>query len=557
MSMAAVGSKSKNATLPPRKSFIDYLFSTSSYATSLRARTPKKLVASPIEALPGDAIRADAIFQGHFLLSGVEAKLTNVEPWFATNMPLHWHYELHNFDWLKDFSANGSDASIRHARALVLSWIKHFETYKPHIWDAPILARRLINWTRQSRFLMTAHEGDFNYKFLRSLREQYRHLRRYHRFIVRTDDTVDLTLALYLCALCFPDTGSQRKKYQALLLAQIDHTILTDGCHLSRNPAKHMSLLADLIGLKQTLLNLQEEIPSLLIRGIDRLAPVVRFFQHGDGSLALFNGSILAPEGTVDHLLAIADAPGRPPHRCPQGGFERLKAGRGLLLVETGEGGRPKSTVSHAGIGSLEFSYGRDRIFVNCGAHPDSTSPWGKALAATAAHSTLCLSDKNALFPVPVKDKQDDPVKVSTHGEEGHLWLDLENPGYLADFDVSHSRRLFLEASGQNLRGEETVSANEEATTPLDFQVRFHLHPDLSISKSISGRNLLIRTKSGDGWQFISSLGNIALEESIYCGQAGDPRKSQQIVLRGRLHGNAPLSVKWSLKMLGESDADL
>ncbi|MBL4740585.1 MAG: heparinase II/III family protein [Sneathiella sp.] len=557
MSIAAVGSPLKSVTLPPRKSFLDFIFSTSSYATSLRTRTPKKLIANPVEAMPGDALRADAIFQGHFLLSGIEAKLTNIDPWFAADMPLHWHYELHNFDWLRDFSANGSDASVRHARALVLSWIKHFDTYRPHIWDAGILARRLINWTRQSQFLMTPHEGDFNYKFLRSLREQYNHLGRYNRFISRDDDKFETTLALYLCALCFPDTDGQARKYKKQLLEQIDSTILADGCHTSRSPARHMSLLSDLIGLKHTLNNLQEEIPSALMGGIDRLAPVVRFFQHGDGSLALFNGSVMASEGTVDHLLAIAEAPGRPPHRCPKGGFERLKAGRALLLLETGEGGRPKTTVSHQGIGSLEFSYGRDRIFVNCGAHPDATSPWGKALSATAAHSTLCLSDQNATFPQPSQNKEPDPVKVTTHAEGGNLWLELTNPGYMASHGVAHTRRLYLEASGQNLRGEEVVTATKDTAETTEFQIRFHLHPDLSISKSIGGRNLFIKTKNGDGWQFASSLGDLSLEEGIYCAQAGKPRKSQQIVLRGRLHGNAPLSIKWSLKMLGESDAEL
>jgi len=291
--------------------------------------------------------------------------------------------------------------------------------------------------------------------------------------------------------------------------------------------------------------------------GIDRLAPVVRFFQHGDGSLALFNGSVMATEGTVDHLLAIAEAPGRPPHRCPKGGFERLKAGRALLLLETGEGGRPITSLSHQGIGSLEFSYGRDRIFVNCGAHPDATSPWGKALGATAAHSTLCLSDQNATFPQPTKNKEPDPVKVTTHVESGNLWLDLTNPGYFASHGVTHTRRLYLEAGGQNLRGEEVVTATRDTAETTEFQIRFHMHPDLSISKSIGGRNLFIKTKNGDGWQFVSSLGDLSLEESIYCAQAGKPRKSQQIVLRGRLHGNAPLSIKWSLKMLGESDTEL
>lgn len=555
MNEMAVNTGRKSSLLPPRKTFLDLVFSTDTYRASLHTRTPKRLATSPVDALPGDAERADAFFQGHFEFTGKQANLANLEPWSASGMPLHWHHELHRFNWLRDFSANGSDAARRHARTLLLSWIKRFNSYQAHIWDPEILARRLINWTRQSDFLLTSNDGDFNYQFIKSLRQQFRHLSRYCKYVARSDDQFEYALALYLCGVSFPDTLPQKEKLLRKLLAQIDKTILADGCHISRNPSQHLSMLADMVGLKQSFQKENEEVPPALMGGIDRLAPVVRFFRHGDGSLALFNGALINDESECDQLLAIADAPGRPPYRCPQGGFERLKAGRALLLLETGEGGRPENKNNHAGIGGFEFSFARERIFVNCGAHPDPTSHWGKALASTAAHTTLSLSDKNASFPMPTKAQQEDPVTVSSHAEEGNIWLDFDNPGYKPSLGVSHTRRLYLSSNGENLRGEDTVSVGEISQSPLDFTLRFHVHPDLSISKSMGGRTLLIRAKSGIGWQFMSSLSELSLEESIYCGHIGEQRKSQQIVLRGRLNGRDSLSVKWSLSLLGDEKA--
>lgn len=552
MTDLVANSGTKTGFLPPRKTFLDRIFSTDTYTASLRTRTPKRLTTAPVDALPGDAERADAFFQGHFEFIGQSANLGSKEPWTARSMPLHWHLELHRFNWLRDFSANGSDAARRHARGLIISWIKYFDTYQAHIWDPDILARRLINWTRQSEFLLTSNDGDFNYKFLKSLRQQFQHLSRYCKYVARNEDQFDLYLALYLCAISFPDTLALKGKLKQKLLEQVDRTILADGCHISRNPSRHLIMLADLVGLKQTFMKENEEVPSELMGGIDRLAPVVRFFRHGDGSLALFNGSLINDESECDQLLAIADAPGRPPHRCPQGGFERLKAGRALLLLETGEGGRAKSIQNHAGIGSFEFSFGRDRVFVNCGAHSDPASSWGKALASTAAHTALSIGDTNTVFPLLAKSGTEDPVKVSCEVDEGNIWLDLENPGYVSSLGVTHMRRLYLTANGENLRGEDIVGVGALPSAPLDFTLRFHLHPALSISKSMGGRTLLIRGKSGIGWKFMSSLSELALEESIYCGHIGEQRKSQQIILRGRLNGNDSLSVKWSLSLLGD-----
>ncbi|MFT6556404.1 heparinase II/III family protein [Sneathiella sp.] len=556
MNNMAAGFNAKTLPLPSRRSLSDRLFSSSLYQASLRSRTPRKLRSTHVDVLPGRGEKADSLFQGHFEFAGFGTHVSNAEPWFAPNMPLHWHQELHRFSWIRDFAANDTDAAKRHARTLLISWVKNFGQYTPYVWDKDVLPRRLINWIRQATFLMTSNDGDFNYQFLKTLREQFKHLTRLRRVARDKTDMVEIDLALYLCACAFPDTKDQQKSSLRHLLEDIDLVILADGCHLSRNPRKHLDLLADLVALKHDFMNLQQEVPQGLMGGIDRLAPVVRFFQHGDGSLALFNGATLPEKGDCDHLLAISDAAGRPPHRCPLGGFERLKAGRSLLILETGEGGRPKNIPYHAGIGSFEFSFGQEKLIVNCGSHPDSKSAWGKALMSTAAHSTLSIRDLNAQFPAPDDAEQLAELNISTHEEGGSLWLDFDNPGFLQAAKIRHSRKLFLESSGISLRGEDTVSFEGPADKITEFEIRFHLHPDLSVSKNMNGNKLLIRTQNGSGWQFLSSLSEMSLEESVYCGQAGELRKSQQIVLNGKIHGQETLALKWAFALLGESEAE-
>ncbi len=44
--------------------------------------------------------------------------------------------------------------------------------------------------------------------------------------------------------------------------------------------------------------------PAELVAAIDRMAPMLRFFRHGDGGLALFNGTWEGDRRMIDLVLA-------------------------------------------------------------------------------------------------------------------------------------------------------------------------------------------------------------------------------------------------------------
>lgn len=538
--------------LPSRRLISDVIYASGAYQALLKSRVPKRLNHSAIDIFPGNGERADNIYQGHFEFAGFSLEQSNQEPWDAEGMPLAWHKELHEFAWLRDFSANGTEAARRHSRALILSWIEKFGAYRPYVWDEFVLARRLVAWFCYSRFLLEKEESEFNFKFLRTLRRQYIHLGRITKNKAQGEDRVTSWQALLYGALSFPDMGRNSGKYLASLETELNRVVLADGCHISRNPERHLFLLGDLIGIRNTLMAANEMVPVAINNAIDRLAPAIRFFQHGDGRLALFNGGLKLPEGYCDNILSLSDATGRAPQRFPQGGFERMKAGRALLVLESGEGGRRTDELSHAGLLGFEFSYGRERLIVNCGGVRDPESAWGKALAATAAHSTLGFDNINAVFP-PRSTSAEEPSKVDRNEDDGNIWLDLESNGYLETVGVLHRRRLYLDASGLALRGEDQIIPERMPPSGRShFSLRFHLHPDLSISRSASGKNILIRTASGTGWKFLTAAPRLSLEESVYCSEPGERRHNQQIVITGQLIDQEPILIKWALTRLSD-----
>jgi uncharacterized heparinase superfamily protein len=538
--------------LPSRRTVLDVIFTSSPYQASLKTRVPKRLSLVPVDVFPGDSDQADSIFQGHYNFAGQECVLTTPEPWHAKDQPLAWHKELHAFAWLRDFSANGSEAAKRHSRALILSWLANFENYTPYVWDEDVLSQRLINWFCYCDFLLEREDSDFNFKFLRALRRQYVHLSRISKLKQVSQDRFGLWQALVYGTLCFPDLKKQIDKVMINLEAEVDRVVMADGCHISRNPEQHLVLLGNLVGLRNTLMAANIAVPIILNNTIDRLAPAVRFFQHGDGRLALFNGGGQMEDGYCDTILSLSDATGRAPHRFPQGGFERLKAARALLIIETGEGGRKKQNLRHSGLLGFEFSYGRERLIVNCGGSPDLDTIWGKALSSTAAHSTLGFDNLNARFPDKQQATTENAIVVRNE-EEGNVWLDIESTGYLSSVGVRHRRRLYMDASGLALRGEDQIIPERTPSSVHNrYTLRFHLHPDLSISRSAGGKNILIRTPSGSGWKFLTGAPLLTLEDSVYCSIPGERRHNQQVVIAGHLDNTNPIFVKWALTRLSE-----
>src|SRR5271154_7297700 len=111
---------------------------------------------------------------------------------------------------------------------------------------------------------------------------------------------------------------------------------MPDGGHRSRNPSVQLDVLRDLVDTRAALRAGHIEVPSALQEAIDRMAPMLRFFRHGDRKLALFNNSVEEDGILVDLVLTRSETKGRAPAHAADSGFERMHAGHSLVLVDTG-----------------------------------------------------------------------------------------------------------------------------------------------------------------------------------------------------------------------------
>ncbi len=529
------------------------VFALPFYRYSLPGLTATALAETPADPWPGRAEAGGALIQGVFAFAG--QALTNPAPlWSPPGAGADWRHEMHSFTWLRDLRALGGDAARRQARDLVNAWLEAHRTWSLPAWDPLTSGRRLASWLGCFEFFAASADIEFRHRLLVSIAQQAQHLCRALPAGLGGAELIAAAKGLIFAAAALPGGAAWRQEGLAILRRELPRQILADGGHVERNPSRHMAVLRDLIDIRAALARrgagADQEFSKELTAAIEAMAPVLRMYQHGDGGLGLFNGSLEEEAWRVELVLQRAGGPRRPLNEAPDAGFHRLRAGRTTVLIDTGAPPpRGLDAHAHAGALSFEMSAGRERIIVNCGARPHD-AVWREAQRATAAHSTLVLGDTNSAR-LRGKGLGRGPRITGFQRKEkdGQAWLEAAHDGYARGFGAVHRRRLFLSADGGDLRGEDCLEPSGGRVPRGLCAARFHLHPGVRASLAQGGDSVLLRPLKGKGWSLRAAGAQISLEASIYLGQAGEIRRSQQIVLSAALDPGG-VRIKWALRRL-------
>lgn len=512
----------------------------------------------PPDPWPGDAAQGAAMVQGRFRFAG--ETLVNPDPLRGDfNASEEWLSEYHSFAWLRDLRACNGDAARRLARTLTSEWIANYGSrWSEPAWDPLVTGRRLSHWMGQYDFFASSGEVEFRQALLDSAARQAGNLARVLPAGLSGADLILALRGLAISGACLPGGERWLSRALELLARELPQQILADGGHCERSPSRHLAVLRDLVDIKSMLHAAGRELPSELQVAIESMGPTLRLFQHGDGGLALFNGSQEEAGFKVDMVLRRANARRRPRLSAPQSGFQRIQAGRSLVIVDAGVPAAPGlDRCAHAGTLAMEFSVGRERVVVNCGAPGPGAAGarWQQAVRATAAHSTLTLAETNSAalatrrrFLGPSLLHRPEMVQCRREELEGAVLLEMQHDGYRLPYGAIHHRRLYLSAEGDDLRGEDRIEIVEPSlgARGLPYAIRFHLHPGVSAS-FLGGGGVLLRLPKGDGWRLrAAGADELTLEESIYFGE-GEAQRTTQLVLRGSLEDTG-IQVKWAFR---------
>lgn len=517
------------------------LYRSALWRLTLAGAAPRIAADRPADPWPGDARFGAEIAAGEFRLAGRRHNLGRA-PFAAPPPGVRARAELHSFRWLRHLRDLGTEEAAATARALVDGWLATADAWDAVAWRPDVLGERIANWLTG----IDGIGGAEHKELLDSIGRQIRHLGRVAGAGAQGPHGLSVARGLIAAGMAIEGYKPFLHRGLALLVDTAARHVLPDGGHASRCPARHLDALETLIGIRTTLLDGGLEVPLGLLSAIDRMAPMLRSFCHGDGRLALFNDGNEDDAGRIAQVLAASNVRGKPLTSAPHSGFQRLAAGKTVLIVDTG--GQPPpgfADDAHAGALSFEMSVGRHRIVVNCGAHPDDASPWRDALRTTAAHSTVVVENRDS-GGLAHGARREAPACQRSESE-GNAVLQARHDGYLATMGVRHARDIYLSATGGDVRGKDALSGPPGRR----FQARFHLHPDVKVLLVEGGSKALLRLPGGEGWRFIAAGADLGIEESVYHGRLDEIRRGNQIVLSGTT-GADGATVKWSFKREGD-----
>ncbi len=453
---------------------------------------------------------------------------------------------LHGFEWLRDLRALGGDEARRQARELVGYWITENDRWSEPAWRPDVTGTRLVAWLGNHDFFAASADDDFRRRVLASLCRQARHLARTIRQSPPGSPTLAAAHGLVVAGLALTDGDKTAGLGLQVLTEALEEQLLDDGGHCERSPAVQLTVLRRLIEVRAALRAASRPTPQAIQDVIARMAAMLRLLRHGDGGLAIFNDSQSEEGWAVDLALTHAETKTRPPIRTGSSGFERLAAGRTLVIADVGA--PPPAGFdrhAHAGTLSFEMSVGKERLIVNCGA-PGQSEAWRGMQRATAAHSTLCVEDTHSseILPDGSLGHRPSEVRAKRREVDGAFWLEASHDGYRDMFGLVHHRELWLNADGTDLRGCDRL---EGSGSGRPFAIRFHLHPKVKANPVQDGSGLLLRLPGGGGWRFRASASHLSLTESIYLGDRGAQKRTRQIVLEGVTGAEGAL-LKWAFQ---------
>ena len=533
--------------------------STSAYDAMIKGPRATGFAARPRDPRPVDAALGRQILAGSWTLANDPLNVgPGGDPFDQASPSRRFATELHRFSWAG--SLLSQEGGKREGLRLLLAWKALFDKRPtPFAWGVETIERRVFNLACTAPALAEAASDIEAQSLAQSLARQARHLLKQDEGLARHAER--------LTAAACAGVALSGQAGDAILAAALkglgpalEAAVPPDGTMRTRSPEQGLELLLDLLALDDGLLQRGHTLPEPIARALDRLGAGLRFFVLGDGRLARMNGGEAAAPERVAAALDLDDAQDRSFDYAPNGGVHRLQGLTVQVMVDAGPApGDGWSVAACAHPLALEIVCGTDRLITNCGWSADSGA--NAALRLTAAGSTVSLGDGSCGHPLSGGRAQalgprltGGAQRVDSRRQENETgaWLELAHDGWVAEYGLIHERRLFLDPSLDELRGEDAFVKAPDAKPAsgprrqIPYAARFHLPPEVRVSLARDKRSVLLRGPSDRGWWFRNDAPDVSIEPSSIV-DLGEVRRSQQIVLCGHLDPETGGRVRWKL----------
>lgn len=526
-------------------------------------------VSQPEPISIGSYAKGRQLMAGNFMFAGYLVHTSSASIWEINSPAREFDAALQGFSWLDDLAAVGDRESRLLAQQWVFEWIDRFGRGRGPGWEPELVGRRIIRWVNHGVFLIKGLDDRRRKRFFASLARQAAYLSRRAGAAPAGLPRFEALTGLVIAGLSLEGLDHLVGPAMRAIGEECARCIDEQGGIPSRNPEELMEIFT-LLNWAATALGEAGMVPQRgHLEAIEHIAPTLRSLRHLDGSLARFHGGDAGAEGRLDHALAASGVRGASKADRVMG-YARLAAGRSSVIVDAAAPPEPPhSANAHASTLAFELVSGRQPLIVNCGPGHQFGREWRRAGRVTPSHSTLSVHGYSSSRLVSVFDGGsanellvDGPdVECRRWADTDGYWMLASHDGYVEHHGLTHVRKLKLSIDGRELSGWDSLGSISESDrmifeelmnhTALEgprFDIRFHLHPDVSAEIGMGGSAVSLTLPNREIWVFRYE-GNavLALEASVYLDSGRlKPRAAKQIVLSGTIMDYSG-GVSWSL----------
>ncbi len=521
-------------------------FKSSNYNVSLGGIQPHRIYESSNIFLIQDLINHDPI-----ILNSVRKFTTNV--WKITNLDEDKTKKLHNFCWLPALNIK----TEKELGCLIIDqWINNFSNYNEKYWALDVVTMRLIYWISSYEIIFKNSDLIFRSKVINNIVKQTKHLFKNISLVSSGVDKIRSLAALILVGNSFEQYEEYTQYGLKNLEDELGNFINKDGFVKSKNPEDLFWTLYFLVLIKEWLILSRKQTPAFINIYINSLGICFKFLRFSNGDLPLFNGANhINTEKFYEFLESRGyEFEGMENIFC---GYARIKSKKIELFMDANN---PSSMLHsrnyQAGPLSFELASNGIKFICNSGSGKNLGEELSYLSSSTAAHSTVtindtssCIFQKNALirkyFGNSLIEKHN-IVKKEFKNDKEFIQCIVAHDGYEKRFKILHERQITLFKLKNHIEGIDSLKCKDLENKNLTFSVRFHIHPDIRITKTM-GNDILLSSHEGEGWIFRSPQIPTKIEKNLYFGNSDNIKESSFILLEGNIE-NENTNIIWHLE---------
>ena len=495
------------------KFFKKIYFSSKNYNKSLESKTPQQVYYNP----------------NSFLLSIITSyktrsfKINDIDPnifWLEDKKKDA--EQMHSFLWLSLIDRKTDHNKIK---KIIYIWMLKNSKYTKKTWETSTLSSRVISWILNVDIILNNSTFDFRRNFLNCIISQTNHLKRNIKFESNPKKKIEILTSIILTGLVFKEYDENFNIGIRELETLIKDFFDNDGFPLSRNPNDLIFFTKYLIFCSELIKDSQKYVPEFLQDIIDKNLNCINFIKTPDEQLPLFNGAYAVNLNQIQKYLEKV----KPNNKNNNvGGLYKIKHKNHYLIIDTEKPPRKKFSNSYQS-GPLSFEYFLDgiKIITNSG-FGSQISKRAEALSRlTACQSTLSINDTsvtkfeksemiNKVFGSSIKDTFKS-FEFSSKDENGLKGCLSSNNGYEKKFGCTHKREIYIDKENNYLKGVDHIIKAKDGY-PIRYAFRFHINPELSVVKTMSGNSALIQVSKNKSLIFTVNGENLEIEKSIFLG---------------------------------------